>query len=137
MELIPVLSTIILIATISTFLLAIGAYILYKVRDGRGQQAAAPIPSTVKAELLTPTEAQIQFPHQGPGSGPQQAYTVAQTSTAYQKSSEQPLQQKAGPQNTPKPKQNEESEPKFLKYTSEGYVVPTKEIKIPGSLKWK
>ena len=44
MELIPVLSTIILIATISTFLLAIGAYILYKVREGKGQQAAAPIP---------------------------------------------------------------------------------------------
>ena len=33
MELIPILSTIILVATISTFLLAIGAYILYKVRE--------------------------------------------------------------------------------------------------------
>jgi hypothetical protein len=137
MELIPVLSTIILIATISTFLLAIGAYILYKVREGKGQKAAAPIPSTVNAELFTPTEAQVQFPHQGPGIGPQQGYAAPQTTSAFQKRNEQPLQQKAGPHNAPIPKQNEESEPKFLKYTSEGYVVPSKEVKNPGTLKWK
>ncbi len=35
MELIPILSTIILVATISTFILAVGAYILYKIREGK------------------------------------------------------------------------------------------------------
>ncbi len=54
MELIPILSTIILVATISTFLLAIGAYILYKVRERKGQAAAIPQPAEVKAELITP-----------------------------------------------------------------------------------
>ena len=62
MELIPILSTIILVATISTFLLAIGAYILYKVREAKGQQAIAPQPATVRAELVTPSEAPVQEP---------------------------------------------------------------------------
>ena len=35
MELIPILSTIILVATISTFILAVGAYILYKIRESK------------------------------------------------------------------------------------------------------
>jgi hypothetical protein len=135
MELIPVLSTIILIATISTFLLAIGAYILYKVREGKGQQAAAPVPSTVRAELLTPTETQVQFPRQGPEVSPQPVYTAPRSANTFEKKSEQPLQQKVGPQNTIKT--DEESEPKFLKYTSEGYVAPSKEVKTPGSIKWK
>ena len=55
MELIPILSTIILVATISTFILAIGAYILYKVREARGTvQTSAPKPAEVRGELLTP-----------------------------------------------------------------------------------
>ena len=54
MELIPILSTIILVATISTFLLAIGAYILYKVREQKGQAASFRQPSEIKAELVTP-----------------------------------------------------------------------------------
>jgi hypothetical protein len=54
MELIPILSTIILVATISTFLLAIGAYILYKVRERRGQIAVAPHEAEIRAEVVTP-----------------------------------------------------------------------------------
>ena len=37
MELIPILSLIILVATISTFILAVGAYILYKIRERKGR----------------------------------------------------------------------------------------------------
>ncbi len=57
MELIPILSAIILVATISTFLLAIGAYVLYKVRERKGQAAVVRQPSEVKAELVTPSAA--------------------------------------------------------------------------------
>jgi hypothetical protein len=56
MELIPILSTIILVATISTFLLAIGAYILYKIREGRARQYQEKNNEQLKAELLTPTK---------------------------------------------------------------------------------
>lgn len=54
MELIPILATIILMATISTFFLAIGAYILYKIRERRGTQQEITQPSTIQAELITP-----------------------------------------------------------------------------------
>jgi hypothetical protein len=54
MELIPILSLIILVATISTFVLSIGAYVLYKVREKKGQAAEAPKPEAIPAELITP-----------------------------------------------------------------------------------
>lgn len=60
MELIPILSTIILVATISTFLLAIGAYILYKVRERKGLQAEVAEPAQVEAELVSPAAVPAQ-----------------------------------------------------------------------------
>ena len=60
MELIPILATIILVATISTFFLAIGAYILYKVREAQGVRAKAVAPATIQAELVTPELASEQ-----------------------------------------------------------------------------
>lgn len=55
MELIPILSTIILVATISTFILAVGAYILYKIRESK-----PPVTYTDRkiqsAELVQPVE---------------------------------------------------------------------------------
>ena len=56
MELIPILATIILVATICTFILAIGAYILYKIRERKGEAAVAKKPVAVEGELLTPLE---------------------------------------------------------------------------------
>jgi hypothetical protein len=53
MELIPILSLIILVATISTFIFAVGAYILYKIRERKGRETAAQ-PATVPAELVSP-----------------------------------------------------------------------------------
>lgn len=134
MELIPILSTIILVATISTFILAIGAYILYKVRERKGERVSAPQPSSVQAELVTPIEAPATQP----------AYTEPQPIF---------VQQPGQPGYTPQPKQyagqekrkvyipvTEEdlkaSGSKFLKYTSEGYV-PTQENKNTGALRWR
>jgi hypothetical protein len=71
MELIPILSTIILVATISTFLLAIGAYVLYKARERRGQIAVAPKQSEIRAEIVTPAGAPAQqFEQQKAGQQP-------------------------------------------------------------------
>jgi hypothetical protein len=38
MELVPILSTIILVGTIATFILAVAAYILYKIRERRARE---------------------------------------------------------------------------------------------------
>lgn len=150
MELIPILSTIILVATICTFILAIGAYILYKIREGKPQYAYQTKPSTVKAELVVPSEGvftkEAAIGEQG------RAITVEPgiTKEEYTKQ-RQPSQSKY----TPEPrgyKLEEEKvekqklrvrlhdrlsdENKFLKYTSDGYI-PTQEDRNSGETKWR
>ena len=39
MEIVPILSTIILVGTVATFILAVAAYILYKMREGSPQES--------------------------------------------------------------------------------------------------
>ncbi len=60
MELIPILSTIILVATISTFILAVGAYILYKIREGKQQNGHVERPAEQKAEYIVPKEEPVR-----------------------------------------------------------------------------
>lgn len=55
MELIPILSLIILVATIATFILAVGAYILYKIRERKGKTGVAEQQAFIQAELVTPS----------------------------------------------------------------------------------
>ncbi len=54
MELIPILSLIILVATISTFILAVGAYILFKIRERKGMVSEVAQPTAIPAELIAP-----------------------------------------------------------------------------------
>lgn len=151
MELIPILSTIILVATISTFLLAIGAYVLYKIREKRGDQIQVVTPSQIKAELVTPAEANL----------PQSIYVEQPVYTDGQ-NLHQPLflnfeeqkEQRRAPKSVPftassyEPVKSKKetafenssarrnTETKFLKYTSEGYIS-TKEDKTTGEMKWR
>ena len=60
MELIPILSTIILVATISTFILAVGAYILYKIREGKTQRQSVIQHTDLQAEYIVPKEKQVE-----------------------------------------------------------------------------
>jgi hypothetical protein len=145
MELIPILSTIILVATICTFILAIGAYILYKVRERRGEQASYSSSSTVHAELVTPDETSYS----------REEYTIAKGNlaeepTPLKKVSKPGVYPAAGEYQSAKPRYYPTAEEeqknvrlkttsggrKFLKYTSEGYV-PTEDDKKTGVLKWR
>ena len=144
MELIPILSTIILVATISTFILAIGAYILYKIREAREVQTSAPKPAEVRGELVTPAARQEQIP----------VYTEKSYASQRQPIFVNQKKQASQPQFTPQPQQynaekskqaeviSKESRAKstgskFLKYTSEGYVTPQEDNKKAGALKWR
>lgn len=49
MEIVPILSTIILVGTVATFILAVAAYILYKMREGGGH-----VPQNTQTEQLQP-----------------------------------------------------------------------------------
>ncbi len=155
MELIPILATIILVATISTFILAIGAYILYKVRESKGQQMEVIQPSTVQAELLVPEMVAEQVKVQETQRVPGQLIYEPQRVPSYKPQSEpifvkqraqsgpQPMQAKYTPVPQQYVSQKQErqqagpqpSEQKFMKYTAEGYV-PAKE-KDQGALKWR
>lgn len=148
MELIPILSTIILVATICTFILAIGAYILYKVREGRQQQIYATKPASVKAELVTPAGAQLtpqertqdqrQVKKSEPGISRELEIQEKKPSQSrytpeprgYKYSEEQVSKEKT------KVEQRLSDENKFLKYTSDGYVSP-KEDRNSGAIKWR
>ncbi len=152
MELIPILSTIILVATISTFILAIGAYILYKIRESRGEQFVAAGPSEVKAELVTPVAApspvreverapaQVVVQQPLASSGPQQQPQPIFIQQQY-RPEVTPLQSRvgvpasqfnaAGYTATPNTRDS-----KFMKYTTEGYVSAKEDVNA-GALKWK
>lgn len=158
MELIPILSTIILVATMSTFILAIGAYILYKVREKRSRGAVAiPQPSTVKAEVIVPNVAVQHQPEMIRGAS-QAGYEQQYAPMPYQQARQSQYAQQQPPRYTsetpqympgpgeadivygqqqePDERQQQHPDSKFLKYTSEGYV-PAKEDKSQGALRWR
>jgi hypothetical protein len=61
MELVPILSTIILVGTIATFILAVAAYILYKIRERRAYEdgGATAIGQREPHVLLTPQQQSV------------------------------------------------------------------------------
>ncbi len=151
MELIPILSTIILVATICTFILAIGAYILYKIREGKVQQAYSTKPATVKAELVTPatvTESRITQQERENElrqvrrveTGISQEINTQERKPSQSRYTPEPRpfrlrEEKPGKEKT-KVQQKFTDENKFLKYTSDGYVSP-KEDRDSGAIKWR
>ncbi|HSD64934.1 MAG TPA: hypothetical protein VLB50_14120 [Ignavibacteriaceae bacterium] len=144
MELIPILSTIILVATICTFLLAIGAYILYKIRERKGEPVPYPKPSSVRAELVTPDEREYepeQYLRPEKMHAPFEPHYVRTSTGAGIYARGQEYQR---PQQKYYPVEEQEisstgrvrTKKKFLKYTTEGYI-PTEEDKNTGVLKWR
>ena len=150
MELIPILSTIILVATICTFILAIGAYILYKIREGKPQYAYQTKPASVKAELVVPSE--TVFSKETIVSEHSRVLPVEPGITREEYTKQrQPSQSKFTPEPRGykvekeiiekqkvrvRPQERFSDENKFLKYTSDGYI-PTQEDRSSGEVKWR
>lgn len=145
MELIPILSTIILVATISTFILAVGAYILYKIRERKYQEEPAPAPEMKYAELVEPEELPREKVYVEDVIKPVtrvvkpevRYHPVEQTDTFYSP------QYVARTERKPVKKTRVEHdivpevpESRFLKYTEEGYVAP-EEDRDNGEIKWR
>lgn len=148
MELIPILSFIILVATISTFILAIGAYILYKVRESKGRRAAISKPVISEAELYTPAQLAL---NQGPAIQKSKESLRPHTYESQQEKTYQPQDEKyqsirasSEAKHYQIPSQDTRGEDlrendtakKFMKYTSEGYV-PVSKSKTGENLKWR
>lgn len=162
MELIPILSLIVLVATISTFILAVGAYILYKIRERKGKTAQAPQPSSIPAELVAPTPV-IAEQHTGTGIRRtfEELYPTRERTGEYQRMpAYEPQRAQGGPEmrptyvSSPPPQAPSSSRytsasedrystserKKFMRYTKDGYVEPTTERekkKKEDQLKWR
>ena len=135
MELIPILSLIILVATISTFMLAVGAYILYKIRERKGITAQVAQPAALPAELVTPAPLMADYTQQEQTRGPELKPTfVGSTMTTQGDRYRRP---------TVEGRRTSEPEPgpakkKFVRYTNEGYVDPAQqERKKEDNLRWR
>lgn len=154
MELIPILATIILVATISTFFLSIGAYILYKVREARGVKATVAPPATIQAELVTPESQYEQMPmepvritaspafeqQQMPGYQQREPMVRQQPMAApYQARVSLGAQQYTVNRNeAPAPgARMTDGGRKFVKLTSETPEKPKEQAKNGGALKWR
>jgi len=101
MEIIPILAFIVLVATASTFMFAFGAYIMFKIRESKGKVAAAQKPPGFQAEYVTPDSLEME--------------TVPEKR---QKISEDHEQEQ--PENVEQKVSREE--PRYLRYTSKGYL---------------
>jgi len=134
MELIPILSTIILVATISTFILAVGAYILYKVQEKKADQYARKEVEQEQAELLEPADFGgrkliIEEPKEKKVFV-QHHYHPVETAVKETKIN-RTYQEKER-----KRVKRQPTEPKFLKFTSEGYVE-TRKDQDAGVISWQ
>ncbi|PKL82898.1 MAG: hypothetical protein CVV24_07675 [Ignavibacteriae bacterium HGW-Ignavibacteriae-3] len=136
MELIPILSLIILVATISTFILAVGAYILYKVRERKGITADAVQPAALPAELVTPAPLMPDYAQQEQARGPELRPTFVGSAVPptygdrYQRPTAESARSFEADQNAPKKK--------FMRYTNEGYVDPSQQDrKQEDNLRWR
>ncbi|MEW6653280.1 MAG: hypothetical protein AB1394_07400 [Bacteroidota bacterium] len=166
MELIPILSLIILVATISTFMLSVGAYILYKIRERKGMTSSVPQPSALPAELVAPAPLVSEQRIITPASErktfdiPQQEYSFEQqrqqsyipqedysrgpelrptfVGSAPSQYSETRYQRTTGEQAKQYEQERKAAKGKFMRYTNEGYVEPSKQDrKQEDNLRWR
>ena len=162
MELIPILSLIILVATISTFILAVGAYILYKVRERKGVTTSAAQPAALPAELVAPAPLLAEqriTPERRSFEVPQQEFGYEyQRQPAYSQQEEQSrgpelrptfvgtspptygerYQKPTGETSRHYEPEHSSTKKKFMRYTNEGYVEPSQpDRKQEDNLRWR
>ncbi|MGE5796786.1 MAG: hypothetical protein ACM339_12820 [Ignavibacteria bacterium] len=131
MELIPILSTIILAATASTFILAVGAYILYKIRERRGKRNIIHSPMKYEAEFLMPVGNENEkIPDELKSHQPDDLKIVKQNLNILS------IKDDVENKNQGELKDAKRIKSKFLKYTSEGYISP-KDDKKKGIIRWR
>jgi hypothetical protein len=114
MQLVPILSTIILVGTLATFILAVSAYILYKMREKQG----ANVQAAPHAQQQEQTHVVVSASQQSCGlPAAQSAQTPAPASIMpTQAAPQQPLVPAQSPV------QPEPQKSLFWEYTDEGFV---------------
>lgn len=134
MELIPILSTIIIVATVSTLLFAIGSYIIYKVQEKRFDQYVS---KKLQSEGIVVTEPenfggrtlQIKTSEKFPGFT--KHYEPIDDSILKQQKYEKTYQESER-----KKVKRTPTEPKYSKITVEDYL-PVDEDRSSGIISWR
>jgi hypothetical protein len=129
MELIPILSLIIMVATVCTFILAIGAFYHYKRKEKKRKTAQKPQPDFIQAELVTP--------------GP---YTSGWTADDYYRGNA-PVRGRAPGRESEYAGGHERKVPayqekrrtghKFMRYTAAGYLDPLTDRTAADKIRWR
>lgn len=117
MELLPILSTIILVGTIATLILAVAAYVLYKIRERNGRRVAAAQAQTRPATPHVLTQPALALP-------PAPHHAFPQPELPALPAALQPVQAATyvPPQHVQLPQAPPPARSVFWEYTSEGYV---------------
>ncbi|UCH64501.1 MAG: hypothetical protein JSW63_07645 [Ignavibacterium sp.] len=119
MELIPILSAIILVATISTFILAIGAYIVFKVQEKRADKFLKSREEIVEVETLEPaTVGDAELVVEQPEKTQVLEHNQKPVVPSQVKSSESKIDQ----QSKKITKDQKPNGTKYMKYNSSGYT---------------
>jgi len=153
MELIPILSLIMLVATIATFILAIGAYILYKIRERKGRTESDNQQESVSAELVTPSQVLSETrttkdAYTGDLTSTRRTYakplytevnkTVPRMRPTYVAPIYTKAESRSWKQTSPTQiKERVTGQRKYLRYTQDGYVEPVQDKNKDSSLKWR
>ena len=121
MQLVPILSTIILVGTIATFILAVAAYVLYKIRERRAREEGVIQTQYVQEPhvLVTPQQTTLAAPQQQ--AAPATNVFVAPSMAAPSQQAPVAPQQQVAPASM----QAQPAEPQnslFWEYTDEGFL---------------
>lgn len=119
MELVPILSTIILVGTIATFILAVAAYILYKIRERRAREEGVVQTQSAPDSHVLVAPQQPQMIAQAPSQSQVQPQTNVYVSQPREQQQQPQQQMQTVPQvAAPASQQNS----LFWEYTDEGFV---------------
>lgn len=118
MQLVPILSTIILVGTIATFILAVAAYVLYKIRERRAREEGVTQTQYVQEPhvLVTPQQTVLAAPAQQQAAPATNVFVAPSMAAPSQQAPAQPQVSQAPAQ------QAEPQNSLFWEYTDEGFV---------------
>lgn len=83
MELIPVFSLIVLVATFGTFVMAIGAYVMFRYRERRGRNTGPKMAPAFEADVIAPEPVDIPQPAPAVRGAARRAYSPDDTLAQY------------------------------------------------------
>ena len=94
MELIPVFSLIVLVATFGTFVMAIGAYVMFRYRERRGRTSGPQVAPAYEADVIAPEPVDIPQPAPPSRANVRRAYSPDDTLAQYTPDGYVPVKEK-------------------------------------------